>query len=147
MRIFGFWRRHGMNRTKMTSKDHPTATNTTPYSTRRQSGRFGSEQVAAFRRNQWPLSSECASRLQERAPHLSNKWGAPQSYTNREREMPENKQQLNTLLNSPLHVINVGLEEFAQNLKDRGVSVVHVDWSPPAGGNPKLAALLAKLSE
>jgi FdrA protein len=61
--------------------------------------------------------------------------------------MPENKQQLNTLLNSPLHVINVGLEEFAQNLKDRGVSVVHVDWSPPAGGNPKLAALLAKLSE
>ena len=31
-----------------------------PNSTPGQSGRFGSEQVAALRRNQWPLSSECA---------------------------------------------------------------------------------------
>ncbi len=60
--------------------------------------------------------------------------------------MPENKQQSNNLLNSPLHVINVGLEGFAQDLEDRGVSVVHLDWSPPAGGDPKLAALLSKLS-
>ena len=44
----------------MTSKEHPTATITTPNSTPGQSGRFGSEWVAAFRRNQWPLSSECA---------------------------------------------------------------------------------------
>ena len=44
----------------MTSKEHPTATITTPNSTPGQSGRFGSERVAAFRRNQWPLSSECA---------------------------------------------------------------------------------------
>ena len=60
--------------------------------------------------------------------------------------MPENKQPSNNLLNSPLHVINVGLEGFAQDLEDQGVSVVHLDWSPPAGGNPKLAALLSKLS-
>ncbi len=60
--------------------------------------------------------------------------------------MPENKQQSNNLLNSPLHVINVGLEGFAQDLEDQGVSVVHLDWSPPAGGDPKLAALLSKLS-
>ena len=46
----------------MTSKEHPTATITTPNSTPGQSGRFGSERVAAFRRNQWPLSSECAPR-------------------------------------------------------------------------------------
>ena len=39
----------------MTSKEHPTATITTPNSTPGQSGRFGSERVAAFRRNQWPL--------------------------------------------------------------------------------------------
>ena len=45
----------------MTSKEHPTATITTPNSTPGQSGRFGSERVAAFRRNQWPLSSECAA--------------------------------------------------------------------------------------
>ena len=44
----------------MTSKEHPAATITTPNSTPGQSGRFGSERVAAFRRNQWPLSSECA---------------------------------------------------------------------------------------
>ena len=44
----------------MTSKEHPTATITTPNSTPGQSGRFGSERVADFRRNQWPLSSECA---------------------------------------------------------------------------------------
>ena len=60
--------------------------------------------------------------------------------------MPENKKDSNNLLNSPLHVINVGLEGFAQDLEDQGVSVVHLDWSPPAGGNPKLAALLSKLS-
>ncbi len=60
--------------------------------------------------------------------------------------MPGNKQRSNDLLNSPLHVINVGLEGFAQDLEDQGVSVVHLDWSPPAGGNAKLAALLSKLS-
>ncbi len=60
--------------------------------------------------------------------------------------MPENKKDSNNLLNSPLHVINVGLEGFAQDLEDQGVSVVHLDWSPPAGGDPKLAALLSKLS-
>ena len=32
----------------MTSKEHPTATITTPNSTPGQSGRFGSERVAAF---------------------------------------------------------------------------------------------------
>ena len=47
----------------MTSKEHPTATITTPNSTPGQSGRFGSERVAAFRRNQWPLSSECAGAI------------------------------------------------------------------------------------
>ena len=49
----------------MTSRDHPTATITTLYSTLGQSGRFGSEQVAAFRRNRWPLSSECAAKIKE----------------------------------------------------------------------------------
>ena len=44
----------------MTSKDHPSATITPPKPTPGQSGRFGSEQVVAFSRNRWPLSSECA---------------------------------------------------------------------------------------
>lgn len=49
------------------------------------------------------------------------------------------------LLEGPLVVVNVGLRGFADELSARGVSVVHVDWQPPAGGDVKLAALLAKL--
>lgn len=49
------------------------------------------------------------------------------------------------LLASRLTVINVGLESFARDLEDRGVAVLHVDWSPPAGGNAKLADLLSRL--
>ena len=49
------------------------------------------------------------------------------------------------LLASDLCVINVGLDGFAADLDAQGVPVVHLDWSPPAGGNVKLAALLSKL--
>ena len=51
-----------------------------------------------------------------------------------------------SLLGSPLKVINIGLEGFARELTDQGVDSVHVAWSPPAGGDPHLAALLAGLS-
>jgi FdrA protein len=49
------------------------------------------------------------------------------------------------LLAAPPRVINVGLELFAENLAGQGAQVVHVRWSPPAGGNAQLADLLAKL--
>jgi hypothetical protein len=49
------------------------------------------------------------------------------------------------LLTAPPRVINVGLELFAENLSGQGAQVVHVRWSPPAGGNSQLADLLAKL--
>jgi FdrA protein len=45
----------------------------------------------------------------------------------------------------PLRVINIGLEVFAEDFEAAGVEVVHVDWRPPSGGNPQLAALLASL--
>ena len=48
-------------------------------------------------------------------------------------------------LQGPLKVVNVGLDGFADELKSQGVEVVNVDWSPPAGGDPKLAALLSKM--
>jgi hypothetical protein len=51
----------------------------------------------------------------------------------------------NALLAAPPRVINVGLELFAENLASVGAAVVHVRWSPPAGGNAQLADLLAKL--
>lgn len=51
------------------------------------------------------------------------------------------------LLSGKLRVINLGLEIFAQDLERHGVPVVHVDWRPPAGGDPRLAALLRQLEE
>jgi hypothetical protein len=46
-----------------------------------------------------------------------------------------------------IRVINVGLESFALELDRLGVAVIHVDWVPPAGGDPRRAALLALLAD
>lgn len=46
-----------------------------------------------------------------------------------------------------LRVINIGLEDFAGDLAAEGVAVIQLDWRPPAGGNPRLAALLAQLDD
>jgi hypothetical protein len=51
----------------------------------------------------------------------------------------------NTLLSAAPRIINVGLESFAASLANEGAKVVHVPWSPPAGGNARLAGLLTKL--
>ena len=48
-------------------------------------------------------------------------------------------------LHEPLSVINIGLEGFAMELVAQQVDVIQVDWAPPAGGDPRLADLLAKL--
>lgn len=55
------------------------------------------------------------------------------------------KQPASSLLSRPVKVVNIGLERFARELESQSVEVVQVDWAPPAGGNAKLAALLAKL--
>ena len=55
------------------------------------------------------------------------------------------KVEINDLLEEPLKVINIGLEGFAEELKQQGVETVQVDWTPPAGGDPKFADLLSKL--
>lgn len=49
-------------------------------------------------------------------------------------------------LDQPLRVVNLGLEAFARELEADGVTVVHVDWRPPAG-RADVAALLARLDE
>jgi hypothetical protein len=59
------------------------------------------------------------------------------------------------LLAAPPRVVNVGLELFAADLRRQegaanpqgaaGAKVIHVQWSPPAGGNAHLAGLLGKL--
>jgi hypothetical protein len=50
-----------------------------------------------------------------------------------------------SLLEAPPRVVNVGLERFAEDLAAQGVAVQQVHWSPPAGGNARLAELLSKL--
>jgi len=55
------------------------------------------------------------------------------------------KSETKDLLVTPLTAINIGLDEFARELELQDVPVVNVDWSPPAGGDPKLADLLSKL--
>jgi len=41
--------------------------------------------------------------------------------------------------------VNVGVREFGDSLRQAGYEVVEVDWSPPAGGDAQLAALLDDL--
>jgi FdrA protein len=48
-------------------------------------------------------------------------------------------------LTQPLAAINVGLESFYESLTSQGAQAVHVDWRPAAGGNERLASLLAKM--
>jgi hypothetical protein len=50
------------------------------------------------------------------------------------------------ILGRPLRVINLGLEVFAQELEASGVTVLHVDWQPPAG-EAASAELLAQLDD
>ena len=49
------------------------------------------------------------------------------------------------VLHEPLAAINVGVEAFTASLTAQGAPVVQVDWRPPAGGNERLAGILAKL--
>jgi hypothetical protein len=52
---------------------------------------------------------------------------------------------IGALLGGPPRVVNIGLDLFARELERLGVSPIHVDWRPPAGGDPRLASLLARL--
>ncbi|MCB9006177.1 MAG: acyl-CoA synthetase FdrA [Ardenticatenaceae bacterium] len=46
-----------------------------------------------------------------------------------------------------LAAINVGLESFYESIKGQGGTAVQVEWRPPAGGNEKLMAILAKMKQ
>lgn len=53
---------------------------------------------------------------------------------------------LNGLFESPLQVLNLGLENFAENAATAGASSVQVDWRLPAGGNRDLVEAMDKLT-
>lgn len=48
------------------------------------------------------------------------------------------------LFGKHIAVVNLGIPSFADDLKRQGVPTVHVDWRPPAGGNPKTLASLRR---
>ncbi len=56
-----------------------------------------------------------------------------------------NVEKINKLFNQDLVAVNMGLESFADNLKKEGARAIQVNWKPPAGGNARMAVLLAKL--
>lgn len=52
-----------------------------------------------------------------------------------------------TLLQAPLVALNVGLTTFATSLTEQGATVLQLDWRPPAGGNERLAGILARMKQ
>jgi hypothetical protein len=53
--------------------------------------------------------------------------------------------RINELFKQKVSAINLGAETFKDDLKIQEVEVLHVGWTPPAGGNPILAAALDKV--
>ena len=51
------------------------------------------------------------------------------------------------VLAAPPRVVSVGLDLFAEELTRAGVPVIQLAWSPPAGGDPRLTAMLERLAE
>ncbi|MEM2882902.1 MAG: DUF1116 domain-containing protein [Candidatus Bathyarchaeia archaeon] len=49
------------------------------------------------------------------------------------------------ILGREISIINLGLEGFAESLEAQNASVIHVDWRPPAGGDPGKIKLLSSL--
>ncbi|MCX6044353.1 MAG: acyl-CoA synthetase FdrA [Chloroflexi bacterium] len=49
------------------------------------------------------------------------------------------------ILQEPLVALNVGLESFTASLIAQNTPVLQVDWRPPAGGNERLASILARM--
>lgn len=45
-------------------------------------------------------------------------------------------------LDKPLVIINIGVRKFAESLSEQEVEVVHIDWTPPAGGDEEMMDLL-----
>jgi FdrA protein len=45
----------------------------------------------------------------------------------------------------PVAAVNVGLESFYDSLASQGARAVQVEWKPPAGGNERLAGILARM--
>ncbi|MFL5735684.1 MAG: DUF1116 domain-containing protein [Chloroflexia bacterium] len=54
---------------------------------------------------------------------------------------------MTSLLNEGPRVLNIGVRTFAETLDAVGAPHLHVDWQPPAQGDPALGPLLAELAD
>ena len=52
---------------------------------------------------------------------------------------------VNNLLAGPVVTINVGVKDFGAALEEQGVTVIFVNWTPPAGGDQEMLDLLDQL--
>lgn len=50
-------------------------------------------------------------------------------------------ERLKKLLKEGPKVVNIGVEQFAQDLSAQGVLVVQMDWRPPTAGSDLLSKL------
>ncbi|MBS0960365.1 MULTISPECIES: hypothetical protein [Acetobacter] len=55
------------------------------------------------------------------------------------------EQQPSPLFGQTLSVVNIGIDLFAETLRQQSVDVVQVQWSPPATQNEDLMNLLDSL--
>src|SRR5437868_4407574 len=55
--------------------------------------------------------------------------------------------QISALLQQAPIVLNVGVRQFDDTLEDVGATHLHVDWQPPAQGDPSMGSLLAALAD
>jgi FdrA protein len=57
------------------------------------------------------------------------------------------QKQTGTVLPDEIKAINIGISAFAQALNQQCAPVIHVDWKPPAGGEPRLVELLKRIKK
>ena len=51
------------------------------------------------------------------------------------------------LFSQELKVVKLGLKSFHTDLKSQGITAVHVNWKPKAGGKKNMLNLLSKISK
>lgn len=55
--------------------------------------------------------------------------------------------RINELFQKPLQAINLGMEGFREDLVKQDIPAVHVNWNPPAFGDPRLSEALSRLND
>ncbi len=84
---------------------------------------------------------EAAGALVFRTAHDAVNYVSQRLYSGAAEEVPA------VVLGDSLAAVNVGLESFYDSLTGQGAAAVQVEWRPPAGGNEKLMAILAKMKK